>query len=193
MKRPLGGVLLLLLAACGGQRAEPEPQPQAGEQPVSAVEMLRRAEGFRVAPPPIFGLLGQRDRLSLNSDQVTQLDSLATWLQDANRELNDELRRLLGTGSSGRRRAPRTREEQSRTFEVMQQIGANNRHAVDAVQSVLTDEQERTVCEIDRERTEERGNRPRLPDPYGRRGGIDPDTLFLRPGVWNWCRPAPTA
>ena len=43
-------------------------------------------------PPPIYSILGFRDKIQLTSAQITSLDSIATWVHDQNVPLIQELR-----------------------------------------------------------------------------------------------------
>lgn len=98
-----------------------------------------RAE-MRADPPPIFTLFGERERLSLTSEQLVALDSIQRqWSAE-----NERLTRC-GTVVSGgvvttveaRRVQPRGREARS-----------NNYRAAQAVGKVLTAEQRQAVCEL---------------------------------------------
>jgi hypothetical protein len=122
-------VLVLLLstvAACPAARTASHP---GGEN---------RAE--RAAqPPPILALLGQRDRLSLTSDQVVALDSIhQQWAAEDNRLMRRGT--VVSAGFGG------TSATSSRTAASTPEARANHRWAAQAVQHLLDREQQLAVC-----------------------------------------------
>src|SRR5690606_14334795 len=130
MKRTL---LLLCagLAACGGNSSAPAGPPPSLVTPT----MLQ--------PPPIYALLGHRDRLERTSNQIVSLDSIAVQLKEENDGLIDELQELsdvarnqpaLIVGDEGR--------------PILEQIRDNNREASEAVGRVLTSDQQTATCDL---------------------------------------------
>lgn len=169
MKRTL---LLLCagLAACGGNSSAPAGPPPSLVTPT----MLQ--------PPPIYALLGHRDRLELTSNQIVSLDSIAVQLKEENDGLIDELQELsdvarnqpaLIVGDEGR--------------PILEQIRDNNREASEAVGRVLTSDQQTATCDLfSLNQNDRRGRqRPRV-------RGADPsaaDSIWrsLESRTWPWC------
>lgn len=169
--RKIAFVLLLGMGACG---------PAQNTFPAGAVNPLA------LDPPPVYSLLGYRDRLSLTSEQVEALDSIAQEVKRRNDPLVDSLR-AVADARSGRARGiiPITDE----TRPLLERVRDQNREAANAVQDVLTDDQEVQVCQLldqqRQDRTRRRGERDRpLPE-------IAPaDTaLFMPLRGWPWCGP----
>lgn len=158
---------LLLLSACG---AAPEP----ADSPDS------RIAGTSVQPaPPVRSLIGFRDRLSLTSEQVVALDSIATWLE----EVNSSYRRVV-IGRTGERGETPVGPE---LLAAVDSISANRREADRAVAELLSEEQRTAVCELAR-RAGGAGARPQGAGRRegGRTGAGDGAT---RAG-WSWCAAA---
>ena len=176
----------LVAAACAGTAPRPEPRTLAAYRDAQT--------------PPVYALLGQREELALSSDQVNTIDSIAEALQERNRPLADQLRGVTGSGAGGPVRRPRSTEEEARFLPVLEEIGRNNREAMDAVGRVLTEEQRGKVCRMRQERARERSAMAVPPgrDTPGRvrpmRGrGMPMDSatadVLRRGGVWSWCPP----
>lgn len=169
--RKIAFVSLLCVAACG---------PAQTAYPAGAVNPLA------LEPPPVYSLLGYRDRLELTSDQVEALDSIAQDVKRRNDPLVDTLR-AVADARTGRARGiiPITDE----TRPVLERVREQNRAAASAVQAVLTEEQQAEVCQLfeqtrrDRERIRRDRNRP--PQQIA-----PADTaLFLPLRGWPWCGP----
>jgi hypothetical protein len=172
----------LVLAACG--TADPTPRD---------AELMAAYRGTQA--PSIYGLIGERQRLSLTSPQVTALDSIAEELRTTNHRLTDSLREITGSRSGGPVRAPRDSVQRAAFLPVLRQIGQNNQAAVRAVEAALTPDQRRIVCGIARENLDERTLQAgRRGPPGGMRrmppGGMEPDSL-MPAGYrgWPWCAP----
>jgi hypothetical protein len=181
MKRLAGALGVLWLAACsaGGPRQAPEP-------------LLPTPW---VAPPRVYSLIGERERLGLNSAQVTALDSLGVAHQETNTPLIDRVRELRGENTGRPRTDPQTN---SLVRPLLEQIRDNNQRALGRVQTILTDEQERKVCDLNaRERREEERQREREGRDRrfrGRGSGMRADTVQMAAaGGWPWCRALPAA
>jgi hypothetical protein len=169
--RKIAFASLLIVAACG---------PAQTAFPAGAVNPLA------LEPPPIYSLLGYRDRLSLTSEQVEALDSIAQDVKRRNDPLVDSLR-AVADARSGRSRGiiPITDE----TRPALERVRDQNRAAAAAVQDVLSDEQQTQVCrlfeETRQDRLRSRGDRAR---PVGQVAPAD-TSLFLSRQSWPWCGP----
>ena len=185
IKRHLAGLGILALAACG-----PSTPPPASTPSGSAT---RPAAMGPIQTPPVYALLGQREKLGLSSAQVTALDSIGMHIDRANAPLMSRLRELRGE-YGGRRGAPRPNDEELQP--TLEQLRTNNRQAMEGVRNVLTPQQRTTACEMARESSREamrdrRGESAQRGGdrPYGaRRGGMAADSALAwsRP-VWTWC------
>ena len=163
--RVLSVILAASAAACAPSAPAAAPEP--------------RTAGLDVAVPPVRALLGERERLSLTSEQVVALDSIAREWDRA----NDKLARggggakpaglvtlALKAGKAATR--PRTA------------VAENNLRAAKAVERVLTPEQRRTVCELTGG-----GAGDRVDAPAGSRSLVSssaPRRAKAR-RVWPWC------
>lgn len=173
-KRPFLLILLAAAAACA---------PPADPADAPAVR-----DGLTmIDAPPVYSLLGYRDRLDLTSAQVAALDSVARAVQEQNRPLVEELREQTQRARPQSRRPVVTEEMQP----LLERISENNRAAMAAVQEVLTPEQEATACRLaagpsDRPQPERRAR------GGARRGTAPADSLrgTLGGRVWSWCSPA---
>jgi hypothetical protein len=179
MKRSL--ILILLgLSACSSASTPAGPPP-------SFVSPLM------LQPPPIYALLGYRDRLELTSDQIVQLDSIATGLKTENSLLIDELEEK----SSVRRNQPGlVVGEEGKP--VLESIRDNNRGAAEAVGRALTSTQQEATCDLFRLDRDDRDRRRGSRRPTMR--GVDEaaaDSVWrsLEARTWPWCGnpPADTA
>jgi hypothetical protein len=176
----------LAAAACAGTAPRPEPRTLAAYRDAQT--------------PPVYALLGEREELALSSGQVNTIDSIAEALRERNRPLADQLRGMTGSGAGGPVRRPRSAEEEARFLPVLEEIGRNNREAMDAVGRALSDEQRGKVCQMRPERAREH---PPFATPAGRdmpgrvrharpRGmPMDSATadVLRRGGRWSWCPP----
>lgn len=186
---------LAALAACGGQRA-----PQDGPAPAGGPSDVALAmEAVGGGPPSIYGLIGERERLSLASAQVNALDSISVAWSAADQALRRELRETWG----GDR--PRGAYALQRARPTLERIAANNHGAAQGVEAVLNEDQRRIACELQAEQRAERGEpAPRVSAdaPRGPGGGAprararQADVMMMSPGPrgWPWCaatRPAP--
>jgi hypothetical protein len=185
---------LAALAACGGQRAPQDGPAPAGGPSDLALTMNAIGGG----PPGIYGLIGERQRLSLTSQQVNALDSIAVVWSAADQSLRRELRDIWG----GDR--PRGGEGMQRARPVLERIAINNQVATEGVEALLNDDQRNVACQLQAEQRAERGGiAPRVPStaPRGPGGGAprsrpraaDVQAVSREPRGWPWCaaRPAP--
>lgn len=165
-------ITLLGAAACGSG---------AGAYSAGSVSPLA------LQPPPIYSLFGYREALGLTSEQVESLDSIARAVKERNDPVVDSLR-AIANARTGRSRGIIPVDDVTRP--ILERVGENNRAAAEQVRGVLTDAQERQVCELvdqrmrERERTE---RRERQRQEVARR-----DSALFSPllGVWPWCAPA---
>ena len=150
--------------------------------------------------PPVYALLGDRARLGLTPAQVTTIDSIAQALEDENRPLLAQLREITGSRPGGPVRPPANRDQEERFLPVLEQVGANNRRAMDGVGRALTPEQRMKVCQLQHERHGDREDvltgrrprpgRPRMRPPAEVRGD-SAAVERLRRGWWSWCPDGP--
>lgn len=169
MTRTLKTALLALLAGCG-----PGPAPAGSPEVITPLTL---------EPPPIYALLGYRQDLSLTSEQVTALDSIARATRERTSPLADSLQR-----AARRTRTGIIRLDES-TAPVLERIREGHREAVEAVREVLTDEQEATTCRLFAQAR--RGTAP-PGQPAARRP--PPDSLAgaaAAARVWSWCAESP--
>jgi hypothetical protein len=144
-----------------------------------------------IQTPPVYGLIGQREKLGLTSAQVTALDSIGVHIDRTNAPLMSRLRELRGE-YGGRRNAPRPDSEELQP--ALEQLRRNNQQAMEGVRNVLTAQQRTTACELARESAREamrdrRGeNAQRDRQPRGMRGAMAADSALTwnRP-TWTWC------
>jgi hypothetical protein len=174
-RNPLPLALLLLVAACGS----PAQRQPAQSQPAQLPEDAPVAE--RVSPPPVHALLGHRAELNLTSEQIAALDSIG----QAVFAVGDSIRAQL-VERHAQQRGRRDPRATPAFLESVAALSEHNRQAQEAVQDVLTDEQEARVCELFA-RDRRRASPPRQrADRNGRAAQIP-----VTPGaVWSWCRPA---
>jgi len=181
--------LVLALSACasaGGPRSDPE--------------LMAAYRGTQA--PSIYGLIGARERLGLTSPQVTTLDSIAESLRTRNARLSDSLRAIRDVGPGGPLPLPRDSAERAGFVRVLQQIARNNQASVASVQALLTEDQRRIACEIQRESPGGRGGMGMRgrgsggPPRGGMRRGMpgmemEGDSAMRAGRGWPWCpRPA---
>lgn len=169
--RKIAFVSLLIVAACG---------PAQTTFPAGSVNPLA------LEPPPIYSLLGFRERLSLSSEQVEALDSLAQDVKRRNDPLVDSLR-TVADARSGRARGiiPITEE----TRPVLERVRDQNRAAATAVQDLLSDEQQTQVCQLFDETRRDRLRSRRDRDRPVRQTAPADTALFFSLRGWPWCGP----
>jgi hypothetical protein len=187
MRISLAAVILTLSAcASGGVGRGPDP------------EMMAAYRGTQA--PSIYGLIGARERLGLTSIQVTTLDSIAESLRARNTRLSDSLRAIRDVGPGGPIPLPRDSAEHAGFVPVLREMARNNQASVAAVQALLTEDQRRIACELQREnpgmrgRDGMRGRGSGGPPRGGMRRGMDGmemegDTLRGMGRAWPWCPP----
>jgi hypothetical protein len=179
-------VPLFIAAACGGQAAT-EGTGGPGQFRTTVLPLA-------LEPPPVYSLLGYRDRLGLTSEQVTALDSIAIAVREANAPLITELeqRAILNA------RAPGVLQVNPSERPLLDEVRENNRAAIEGVAELLTEEQQSSVCDL-YQRDRSSGQFRRAPPPQGqsedafRRGTtVREDTsLIVRAfTAWPWCIPA---
>ena len=183
MKR--SGVLLgaMLLVACASGPAGPPP---------------RMVTPLMLEPPPIYALLGFREKLALSTPQITALDSIATWVRSVNSPLVDTLQAY-----SVPNRYSIALQVDSAHQAVLDSVQAHNHQAAAAVGAVLDSTQEQTACHIFQQEREQRaeawrsGERGERGEPGQARPGTRRPTrrtaaadsiapLGFR--VWPWCK-----
>lgn len=169
--RKLAFVLLLGLPACG---------PAQTSFPAGSVNPLA------LEPPPIYSLLGYRDRIELTSEQVESLDSIAQAVKRSTDPIIDSLRAVADArGGRSRGIIPITDE----TRPLLEEVRNRNFAAAEAVRQVLTEEQQDRVCRIvDQRRQEETrrsADRSRQPQEIAPRDSA----LFMPLRGWPWCGP----
>lgn len=169
---------ILVLAACAPGAPAPEPEPLV-PQPW-------------VEPPRVYSLIGERAELELTAEQVEALDSVGVALAEENRPLVQRARELQAGRRISQERAAILRP-------LLEEIRDKNLAAQNRVQEILTQEQEREVCQIfglDRARLspEQRRRLEREEEIRRRRAEMEGDTTAVAAGrarIWRWC--APTA
>jgi hypothetical protein len=144
--RALSMILLVSSAACApaAPPAAPAPVTQA-----SATEV-----------PPILALLSERERLSLTSEQVVALEKVARDWDAANTKAIRRVRQAKVKPLALRAHAPAAAD--------------NNLRAVRAVEQVLSDEQRRAVCQLNRA-------------PGARVASSSAPRKVERRRAWPWC------
>jgi hypothetical protein len=164
--------LLLVLGMTGCYSGAP-----AGPPPSLVTPMM-------LQPPPIYALLGYRERLELTSDQIVGLDSIATGLKDRNNELIDELEEK---SSLTRNQTALVVGEEGKP--VLEQIRDNNRGAAEAVGRLLNSDQQETTCELFRlDRDDRRGRtRERRQIRGADQAAADSIWRSLESRTWPWC------
>jgi hypothetical protein len=173
LKNTLPFALVLAVAACGGS-----PPPAATPLPEGALIVTER-----VQPPPVHALLGYRTELNLSSEQVAALDSIGQAIFAA----GDTVRTQMMERQAQQRGRRDTRGTPA-LIESLTALSEQNRLAQEAVQEVLTDEQEARVCQLfERDR-----NRRAAPAPRARqdRSGRTVQLPPMATRVWSWCAPS---
>ncbi len=153
---------IVVLAACG-----PPPAPAGSVEAVAAAPF---------EAPPVFALIGVRDRLGLTSEQISALDSIGRW----NAAANDSLLRPF------RGRDARTVAAEVPLDTLALLLRRNNQEATGGVETLLTEQQRTRVCEIfpPRQRRTALAGQQRA-QQRERAGGIQDARHF----VWPWCLP----
>ena len=159
--------VLLVATGCGGR---------------TPADMEGMLTPLTVEPPPIYAIIGARSDLTLSSEQVAGLDSIAIAIQASNRPLIEDLEAVSPSGRSGVRRITPEGEP------ILDEIQANSREASEGVHDLLTEAQRDKVCDLFDRRPSGRGSRggansPRQPPA---------DSALQRPfGMmgprWYWC------
>jgi hypothetical protein len=181
-------IVPLVAAACGGQAAT-EGTGTVGQFRTTVLPLA-------LEPPPVYSLLGFRDRLGLTSEQVVALDSIAMAVREANTPLIGEIERRAIVNT----RTPGVLQVNPAERNLVDEVRENNRAAIEGVSEVLTSEQQTMVCDLnqrERERGQFRGGaapQAMSEDAFRRGAVIRQDTsLVVRAfTVWPWCLPAPT-
>ena len=173
---------MFFVAACAARQTEP------GDEAASRPAMIAP---LALEPPPVYGIIGFRDRLELSSQQVTALDSVATNARMANSILIDSLAERAIT----RNNSPMIQVNVP-DRPLLQRIRDNNQLVLTDVAEILSTEQETEVCELYNQ--DEEPDAPRRPtrsptqtnDAFRR--GLEGDTaIVIRPfSVWPWCAAA---
>jgi hypothetical protein len=183
---------LAALAACGGGQQGPQGGPAPAGGP-SDVALTMEAVGG--GPPSIYGLIGDRERLSLTSAQVNALDSISVAWSAADQVLRRELREAWG----GDR--PRGGDGMVRARPVLERIAINNQVATEGVEALLNEEQRGIACQLQAEQRAERGQvaprvsstAPRGPGggaPRARPNAAEVQAMDRGPRGWPWCAAA---
>lgn len=199
MIRMMAVAALGVAAACGtgsapSQGPGPENAPDGGP-PADFAGMGGISMGG--GQPSVFSLLGERERMALDSHQVTVLDSINRVWASRNDSLQRQLRTVWGSSRS------RTTRSFEQARPVLVQIAENNDVANRAVESLLNEEQRRTACAI---QVEQRGDARSRAEASARRTGGRPGVdrrapvrrprgegpLDTIPGArairgWPWC------
>ncbi|MBW3629210.1 MAG: hypothetical protein KY464_07930 [Gemmatimonadetes bacterium] len=177
-------IVLAALAVAVGCTAR--PAQERGQPPAN---MRLTVIPLALEPPPVYALIGYRDRLDLTSQQVTTLDSLATAVRDENGALVDSLeaRAIINN------RQPGVLQVNPSERPILDRIRANNRGVIDRVAELLNPEQETAVCELyEQDIREANRRRPRQQiDPWSNRTrDTRADTAHIVRGfsVWPWCQ-----
>lgn len=157
------------LVACGSTGAPAGPPPS-----LVTPTMLQ--------PPPIYALIGHRDRLELSSQQIEGLDSIAVGLRASNDSLVDELQERA---VPSRNQMGIVVDEEGRP--ILEQIRDNNRGAAEAVGRLLTQTQQTEACDLFQLQGSSRSRNTRA-----RVRGADPsaaDSIWraLESRTWPWC------
>jgi hypothetical protein len=130
-------LFLAVLAFCAGFEAPAQANAQTSPPPAAQESREQR----QALPPPILGLLGDRERLSLTSEQVTALDSIyERWNLENTRLTRTGM--VMSTGITG------TTFSRGSVAPSGPEARANHLRAAKEVEALLTDEQRRSVCEL---------------------------------------------
>jgi hypothetical protein len=182
-------LILASIAAVFGCSAR--PQSEAGAPPAN---MRLTVVPLALEPPPVYALIGYRDRLELSSQQVTTLDSIATAVREQNSILVDSLEERAITTN----RSPGVLQVNPAERPILDRIRANNRVVIDRVAELLTPEQETGVCELYEEDLRAANRRrpgQQSPDMFSNRNRERQDSSLIVRGfsVWPWCQTSQAA
>jgi hypothetical protein len=168
----------VLLGACGGPaRPADTPEPAPGAVAISALEA-----------PPVHALIGHREALSLDSEQITALDSIGQHVHAENQARMRRLADHRGELRTGRDARPGEVVPATDTARViLESIQSLNREAKESVRELLTAEQRTRTCELFRDRDR---HRMRSADAARRpptRGAVERPGAVVRTPIWPWC------
>ena len=125
---------LMVSAGCASGGAAPPEDVERGQE---------------ITPnPPVYALIGDRERLELEANQIDALDSIGQWLSAS----NDSIRTALP------REASRNSDEISAAIEA---LNANNAQAMAGIEALLSEQQKEQVCESAAESAADRRDRRR--------------------------------
>jgi hypothetical protein len=130
--------------------------------------------------PSVYGLIGERERLELTSDQVEALDSIGNWLATENRKLEKDLDdkgigvAVLLADTLGEVNGRRVSDA---ALETVEKYRSAHDSASDGVEALLTVEQRAEVC-----RVEEELSRSRAADRRRQRW-----SSVMGQSMWKWC------
>jgi hypothetical protein len=141
----LAAAAVLAAAACGSRKPAVAPAPSPADS--TRMEAVRGAG----QTPPVYGLLGQREKLGLSSQQVVAIDSIGEDLRARNDSLLRGLRALRDS-LGGDRMSGRDREQlYTRGQPLYSGVRDNNLRATRGIYDVLTPEQRVAACRTLRE------------------------------------------
>ena len=175
-----------VVAACTARQQQSDPNTPPANMRMTVVPLA-------LEPPPVYALIGYRDRLELTSQQVTSLDSLATAVREENNILVDSLEEKAITSN----RSPGVLQVNPSERPLLDRIRSNNRAVIDKVAELLTPEQETGVCELYEEDLEDlraernRRNRSGQNDAWSNRvrdTRADSSLVVRGFSVWPWCQ-----
>lgn len=172
-------LICLTLTVSGCSASTSRPARGAEGMPTMVTPLM-------LEPPPVYSLLGFREKLQLTSPQITSLDSIATHVHDQNAPLIQELRE---EATPTRNQIGLLIPDELRPK--LESVRSNNRAAAQAVGQVLSETQQASACEIFEEQQQNRDNRggrnarPRRSS----RLGSEADSILssARRSVWPWC------
>jgi hypothetical protein len=180
----ISALLLLSVAACG-----PAPQPAVAPGGAEGAGAISPAA---LEPPPVHALIGHRQTLGLNSEQVTALDSIGQHLHSENQphmrrvsEMRERFRGRAGRDPRGGESLPGWEEGRV----AMEQIRQNNREAAEGVRQLLDEDQRARTCDLfrDADRRRQRVGQPGAgaSRQAPRRTGATAPAAQER--IWPWC------
>jgi hypothetical protein len=179
--------VLILASLAAAVACSARPPADAGAPPSN---MRLTVVPLALEPPPVYALIGYRDRLELSSQQVTTLDSIATAVREQNSILVDSLEEKAITSN----RSPGVLQVNPAERPILDRIRANNRGVIDRVAELLTPEQESGVCELYEEDVREANRRrpgQQSSDMFSNRSreARQDSSLIVRGfSVWPWCQ-----
>lgn len=133
----VASLAVAVAAGCSARQQQTDPDAPPPNLRMTVVPLA-------LEPPPVYALIGYRDRLELTSQQVTTLDSLATSVRQENSILMDSL--VLKAITSNR--SPGVLQVNPSERPLLDRIRTNNRTVIDRVGELLTPDQEKGVCEL---------------------------------------------